>query len=92
MPLKRMKRSMIWSTIVMEGDFVKIGTGKDLDVDNLSVIVGVGANVDVVVVIIVDKFVNTHTIVTNAVITIKEENVQIFTKMRKKSLSKIHWT
>ena len=92
MPLKRMKRSMIWSTIVIEGDFVKMGTGKDLDADNASVIVGVGANVDAAVVIIADRIMDAHVIVIDAVTTMKEEYVPIFTKMRKKSSLKIHWT
>ena len=85
MPLKRMKKLMIWSTIVIEGDFAKMGTGKDLDVDNVSVIVGADANVDVIAIIIVDKIVVAQVIVTDAVTLMKKEYALIFTKMRKKS-------
>ena len=85
MPLKRMKKLMIWSTIVIEGDFAKMGTGKDLDVDNVSMIVDVDANVDATTIIIVDKIVVAQVIVTDAVTLMKKEYALIFTKMRKKS-------
>ena len=85
MPLKRMKKLMIWSTIVIEGDFAKMGMGKDLDVDNVSMIVDADANVDVIAIIIIDKIVVAHAIVTDAVALMKKEDAPIFTKMQKKS-------